>query len=117
MRESGKEIKSIADSLGLPATNAIELDDAFGILGMTLWGKMEYETIESTNDKVVQRITSCPNLNNHEEMNAPIISMPHLCQVFSKSAVEELNPKYTQNFSKKMCAGDGYCEYAIELKK
>lgn len=82
MMESGKEIKSISDSLGLPATNAIELDEAFGLLGMTLWGKMEYETIESTNDKVVQRITICPNLNTHEEMDAPIISMLHICHVF-----------------------------------
>lgn len=117
MAEAGKEIKTMADSIGLPATNAREVDDAFGFIGMTLWGKMDYETLESTNDKVVQRITSCPNLNTHEEMNAPIISMPHLCQVYSSNAVEELNPKYTQNFSKQMCAGDEYCKYTIELKK
>lgn len=117
MAEGGKEIKKIADSLDLPAENAIEVDDAFGFVGMAMWGKTDYETLESSNDRVVQRITSCPNLNNHIEMNAPIISMPHLCQVFSTSAVEGLNPKYTQSFTKKMCVGDDYCEYAVELKK
>jgi hypothetical protein len=115
--EGGKEIKTIADSMGLPAGNAIEVDDAFGFLGMIILGKMEYETLEATKDRVVQRITSCPNLNAHKEMNIPITSMPHLCQVFSTSAVEELNPEYTQSFSKRICAGDEYCEYAIELKK
>lgn len=117
MTEAGKELKNIADSLGIPAENAIEVDDAFGFLGMAILGKMEYKTLEATDDRVVQRITSCPNLNTHKDMNAPIISMPHLCQVYSKSAVEELNPKYTQSFSKKMCAGDEYCEYTVELKK
>lgn len=117
MAEGGKEIKNIADSLGLPTENAIEVDDAFGFIGMTMWGKMDYETLESTNEKVVQHITSCTNLNTHKEMNAPIISMPHLCQVLATNAVEEINPKYTQSFSKKMCAGDDYCEYTIELKK
>ncbi len=117
MNEAGKELKNIADSLGLPARNAIEVDDAFGFIGMAILGKMEYETLEANDDRVVQRITSCPNLTTHKEMNAPITSMPYLCQAYSKIAVEELNPKYTQNFSKKMCAGDEYCEYAVELKK
>ncbi len=115
--EGGKELKNIADSLGLPAENAIEVDDAYGFIGMAIVGKMEYETLEANKDRVVQRITSCPNLNTHKDMNAPIISMPHLCQVYSSCAVEELNPKYTHSFSKRMCAGDEYCQYTIELKK
>ncbi|OEC86984.1 MULTISPECIES: L-2-amino-thiazoline-4-carboxylic acid hydrolase [Methanobacterium] len=117
MSEAGKGIKSMAESLGLPAGNAKEVDDAFGVIGMILWGKMDYKIIESSSDKVVQRITRCPNLNYHEEMNVPIITMPDLCQTFSTSAVEELNPKYTQSYSKRMCEGDKYCEYVVELKK
>jgi hypothetical protein len=115
--QGGKELKNIADSLGMPAENAIEVDDAYGFIGMAIVGKMEYETLESSETRVVQRITSCPNLNTHKDMKAPIISMPHLCQVYSSSAVEELNPKYTHSFTKKMCAGDDCCEYAVELKK
>lgn len=115
--EGGKEIKNIADSLGLPAGNAIEVDDAFGFVGMILLGKFEYETLEATNERVIQRVTSCPNLNSLKEMNAPIVSTSHICQVYSTIAVEELNPKYTQKFGKRMCAGDEYCEYAVELKK
>lgn len=114
--EGGKQIKAIADFLGLPVGNAIEVDDTFGVIGMTLLGKMEYDTVESNGNKVVQRITDCPNLNTHKEMFAPIISMPHICQVYSNSAVENLNPKYNLKFNKKMCDGDEYCEYCLELK-
>jgi len=112
--EAGKEIKTIADSLGFPTTNAIEVDDAYGIVGMIIMGKMEYETLEATNERVVQRVTNCPILNTNKEMNAPFESMPNHCQAFGKSAVEELNPKYTHRFSKQMCAGDEYCQYTIE---
>lgn len=115
--EAGRQVKIIADSLGLPAASAIEVDDAFGIVGMIIMGKMEYEPVEITNNRVVQHITNCPILNTGKEMNAPIGSMPNHCQAFSKSAVEGLNQKYTHNFSKQMCAGDEYCQYAIELKK
>ncbi|MBU4536171.1 MAG: hypothetical protein KKF16_10270 [Euryarchaeota archaeon] len=115
--EGGKQIKEIADTLVLPTENAIEVNDAYGIIGMILLGKMEYETLEATNDRVVERITDCPNLNVHKETGTPIITMPHICQVYSTSAVEELNPKYTQSFSKRMCEGDEYCEYTLELKK
>ena len=115
--EGGKQIKNIADSLGLSAENAIEVDETFGVVGMTIMGKTEYEIIESSENKVITRITDCPNLNIHKEMSAPIITMPHICQWYSASAVETLNPKYTLKFDKKMCDGDSYCEYAIELKK
>jgi len=114
--EGGKQLKSIADSLGLPAGDAIEVDDAFGITGMILMGKVKYETQEAAKDRVVQRITDCPNLNAHKEMFAPIISMPHICQWYSAGAVETLNPKYSIKFSKKMCDGDSFCQYAIALK-
>lgn len=114
--EGGKQLKTIADSFGLPAEDAIEVDEAFGIVGMILLGKMEYETVEANENTVITRITDCPNLNAHKEMFAPIISMPHICQIYSNSAVETLNPKYTLKYNKKMCDGDEYCEYCIGLK-
>lgn len=115
--EAGRQVKSIADSLSFPATNAIEVDDAYGIVGMIIMGKMEYEPMETTNNRVVQHLTNCPILNMSKEMNATRESMPNHCQAFGKSAVEELNPKYTHSFSKQMCAGDDYCQYTIKLKK
>lgn len=115
--EAGKSAKSIADSLGLPARNAIEIDEAFGIAMMTVQGKSEWEELEKTEDKVVNRITSCPVLNNHIEMNIPIITMQDLCELYSSCAVQSLNHNYDIKFDKKMCKGDGSCEYAIELKK
>ena len=115
--EAGREVKTIADFLGFSTTNAIEVDDAYGIVGMIIMGKMEYETLQATNERVVQRLTNCPMLNANKEMNATCESMPNHCQAFGKSAVEELNPRYTHNFSKQMCAGDEYCQYTVELKK
>lgn len=100
----------------IPVRNAIEVDEAFGNIGMMILGKMEYKTEKLSKNKVVQRINSCPNLNVHEETETPITSMPHMCQIYSKTAVEELNSDYTLNFSKKMCAGDEYCQYSVELK-
>lgn len=115
--EGGKEVKAVADILGLPSENATEVNDAWGIVGMILMGKWEYEIREATDERVIEHLTSCPNLNTHREMNIPIISMPDLCQAYCTSAVESLNPKYTQRFTKRMCTGDSYCESIVELKK
>lgn len=115
--EAGKEMKTVADNLGLPAGNAIEVDDAFGIAVMIVQGKSEWDEVEKTEDKIVNRITSCPILNVHKEMNIPIITMPDLCETYSSCGVQSLNPDYTIKYTKKMCTGDNCCEYAIELKK
>lgn len=115
--EGGKEVKAIANILGLPSKNAIEVNDAWGIVGMIIMGEWEYKTQEANNDCVIGHLTSCPNLNTHREMNAPIISMPDLCQAYCTGAVESLNPKYTQKFTKRMCTGDSYCESIVGLKK
>lgn len=80
-------------------------------------GKMGYETIESTADKVNMRVNDCGSINFHKETGMPITFLQNLCPFYSARAVESLNPKYTMNFSKRMCAGDECCEYAIELKK
>ncbi|MEN6293467.1 MAG: hypothetical protein ABFD07_15825, partial [Methanobacterium sp.] len=115
--ERGKEVKRIADILKLPSENAIDVNNALKIVGMITMGKSEHETQDEASELVIDHCTSCPNFNVHAEMYIPVISMPDLCQAYCTSAVESLNPRYTQMFTKRMCAGDDYCESIIGLKK
>lgn len=115
--EGGTEIKSIAESLKLPTENAIEVSDTWRAIRMILMGEWEYETLEETEDHVVDRLTRCPMLNIHKETCNPTINVHLLCQAYSKSAIEALNPRYTHRFIKRMCRGDECCVSVVELKK
>ncbi len=115
--EGGKEVKKIADILKLPSENAIEISSTWKIIGMITMGKWKHKTQDAANELVIEHFTSCPNFNAHREMYIPVINMPDLCQAYSTSAVESLNPKYTQMFTKRMCKGDPYCESIVGLKK
>ena len=115
--ERGKEVKKIADILKLPSENAIDVNNALKIVGTIIMGKSEYETQDAASELVIDHCTGCPNFNVHAEMYIPVVSMPDLCQAYCTSAVESLNPRYTQMFTKRMCTGDDYCESIIGLKK
>ena len=115
--EEGKKVKKIADILKLPSENAIDVSNTLKIVKMIIMGKGEYETQDMASELVIDHFTTCPNFNAHNEMYIPVISMPDICQAYCTSAVESLNPKYTQMFTKRMCAGDDYCESIVGLKK
>lgn len=101
----------------MPAENALKISEAFHIICMIFMGKMGYEPIEANEDRVIMHVNDCGSINLHKETDIPITFLQNLCPFYSARAVESLNPKYTMNFSKKICAGDECCEYAIELKK
>ncbi len=112
-----KEIKGMAESMELPAENAPDIVDAWEILSKIIMGNPEYETIESSNDRVVNHITHCPaNYNKEKDITATKNTIEG-CQRYCKILVETLNPKYTQKFNKRICSGDDYCESVVELKK
>jgi hypothetical protein len=115
--ERGKEVKRIAHILKLPSENAIDVNNTLKIVGTIIMGKREHKIQDAASELVIDHCTNCPNFNAHKEMYIPVISMPDLCQAYCTSAVESLNPKYTQMFTKRMCAGDDYCESIIGLKK
>ncbi len=119
MTEGGKESKIIAESLGLPANNAIEIDDALSIITTIILGPgLESDILEAKEDQVIGRMTGCPMLNAHRSVGyGPTGGTPAHCQAFCQSSVESLNPMFTMRYSKRMCVGDPYCEYAIEFKK
>ncbi len=119
MTEGGKESKAMAQALGLPAGNAMEIDDTLGIISAIILGpELRGEILEANDDRVIGKVTGCPMLNAHKSIGyGPTAGTPAHCQAFCQSSVESLNPRYTLRYTKRMCTGDPYCEYAIELKK
>ena len=117
--EAGKEIKNLASALGLPTGNAREINETFEVIGTILYGpEFKTETIKEGDDRTVGKITQCPILNRAVEMELdPQIVALTACQTFSKSAIENLNPGFTQQYNKSMCSGDPYCETVIERRK
>jgi hypothetical protein len=116
MAEGGKGSKAMAESLGLPTGNAIEVDDASSIIAEIIMGpEFKYEVIEADEDRVRGRFTGCPWLNALQRAGLrPTAGFPNPCQSYSQNSVESLNPKYTMRYDKRMCTGDQYCEYVIE---
>jgi hypothetical protein len=113
--EGGKQSKAIANALGLPARNAREVDEALGIVSTIILGPgFEGEYIESNDDRVRFKVTRCPMLNAHMQIDyPPTTETPKGCQAFCQNLVENLNQGYTLNYSKRMCTGDPYCEYSV----
>ncbi len=119
MSEGGKESKALAESLGLPASNATEIDSTLDIISAIILGpELMGEIVEADERRVIGKITGCPMLNAHRNIGYwSTAGTPAHCQAFCQSSVESLNPRYTMRYMKRMCTGDPYCEYAIELKK
>ena len=119
MSEGGKESKALAESLGLLASNAAEIDSTLDIISSIILGpELMGEIVEADERRVIGKITGCPMLNAHRNIGyGSTAGTPVHCQAFCQSSVESLNPRYTMRYTKRMCTGDPYCEYAIELKK
>ncbi len=115
LNEVAKEMKSLVDSLGLQARDAMELIDAFESVTNILTGNFDYETVNATKDCVVAHINKCPILES-KEMNIPLEVDSDICPKFGDTVIKTLNPEYTLRFNKKICDGDPYCELIIELE-
>ncbi len=116
--EGGKEVKKIAQALGLPTENAKDISDTYGIISKIIFGpELKSRMVERKADRAVSRGTECPFLNRAIEMGVNPALLINACQAYNRSAIENLNQKYTLKTTKRMCSGDPYCENAIELKK
>ncbi len=117
--EGGKEVKNLAMALGLPSKNAIEVSEAFRIIGTILFGpEFRFDVVEETKDRVVGKVLECPMLNRAREMGLdPETVALKACMTFDNSAVENLNPKYTHRLNANMCIGSRYCEMIIERNR
>ncbi|KAF5086720.1 hypothetical protein DSECCO2_53670 [anaerobic digester metagenome] len=114
--EGGKGIAEIASSIGLPTGNAQEVENAWDVVGAIVMPGIEAEVVESSPDRVVDKITSCSTCSQAKEEGIPTEAVCRPCRAFNKNAIEALNPSYTQHFTKRMCLGDNYCEAVIEKK-
>lgn len=101
MGEGGKQAGELAVQLGLPANNAIETSEAWGIVGTILLGpEIESEVIKADEDCIMDRITGCAMLNAHHELGVSLTGLADHCQAYNTNAVESINPKYTHTSPK-----------------
>ncbi len=118
MTQGGKESKNLADSLGLPASNAVEIESALDIISTIIMGpELRGEILQASEERVIGKMTGCPMLNAHRNIGLEPTGTHAHCQAFCQSVVDSLNPRYTMRYTRRMCTGDTHCEYAIELKK
>lgn len=116
IEEITKEIKGMIDSMKLSGENAVEIVESWAILSKILMGNPVFTSVERSKERVVNHITSCPVLFNEEKDVHDVNNSIEGCQRYCKIVVDTLNPKYTQKFTKRICAGDDYCESIVELK-
>ena len=108
---------ALAISLGLPASNAVEIDNTLSVISAIILGpELKGEVLESNDNLVIGRTNDCPMLNVHRNIRyEQTTGTPAHCQAFCQSAVESLNPMYKMRYTKRMCTGNPHCEYIIEL--
>ena len=88
---------------------ASEIDEVFGVVSSIVFGpSFDWEISDSAEDKLVMKITGCPLLKEVKRKGRDLEELSKACQAYCRSAVENLNPKCTQRFSKMMCSGDDY---------
>jgi len=115
--EAGREVGRLATALWLPADDAEGICETMAIASKILFGpEFRGEMAEAADDRAVWKITECPVLNRAMEMAMKPDRILHACEVYVKSAVENLNPRYSHSFEKRMCAGNPFCESVVRLR-
>jgi hypothetical protein len=116
--EAGKGAKGFADSLGLPAESASDVEEITHLLAKASMGpEFEFQIVESTDDKCVGKTTQCPWHKRWKEQGLDMDSCGVGHQRWGDGAVESLNPNFTFKLTKNMLHGDSHCEWVIERKK
>lgn len=113
--DGGRAVRDIATALGLPSGNSVEIDEALGVVSSILLGPgFDTEITESSESRVIGRITGCTMLNAHRELGVPTAGTHLHCLAFCENGVQGLNPAFAMRYFSRMCTGDPYCEYSIE---
>ena len=98
-----------------PPEKETEIDELFCVVSNVIFGpKFDWDILEDGDERMVMKVTGCPLLKKAQENGRDLKELSCVCQNYCRSAVENLNPGYTQWYAKKMCAGDPYCENVIE---
>ena len=105
-------------SLGLEGNSAKAVGDAGATMCMCAMGP-EYaiSEVESAEDRIVMKITSCPWKNRMDEFGITQDLLSACDTAFWNSFVKSLNPNVAMRHGKQMHKGDPYCEWIFETKK
>jgi hypothetical protein len=94
-----------------------EIYEVFNVISGVIFGpNFDWEISDSAEDKLVMKITRCPLLKEASGKEQDT-ELSEACQSYCRSAVENLNPRCTQIYTKRMCSGDGYCENVIYIRE
>ncbi len=116
--EAGKGARGFADSLGLTAENAGDVEGITHLLAKASMGpEFEFKVVESTEDRCVVRTTECPWHKRWKELGLDFDTCSAGHQRWGDGAVESLNPDFTFKLTKNMVRGDSHCEWVVERKK
>jgi hypothetical protein len=110
----------IKNAFNLSVENAIDAGVLSSVAVLLEQGpEYEWETIESTPEKVVYRITKCPWFNRYTEFGIKPEDM--ICPGGHKRScgdgIKAVNPKLKHTLTKAMPWGDPYCEGVWELEE
>ena len=115
--EAGKGAKGFADSLGLAAETAGDLEGITHLLAKASMGpEFEFEVVESTKDRCVGRTTECPWHKRWKEQGLDMDTCGAGHHAWGAGAAESLNPNFTFKLTKNMLHGDSHCEWVVERK-
>jgi hypothetical protein len=96
---------------------ASEIDEVFGVVSSIVFGpSFDWNISSLAEDRMVMKITGCPLLEEANRKGRDLEELSKTCQTYCRSAVENLNPKCSQVYTRKMCSGDGYCENVISIR-
>lgn len=116
--QGGKDASALSNYLGLPIKTAEEIDKAHRLISTILYGpEIRYKTVDAYKNSAKTQIISCPFLNRTKELGLESEDLFENCKAYTKTFIDNLNPKYTKRFTKAMCMGDEFCETCIELRK
>jgi len=116
--EAGKGAKEFADSLGLAAETAGDVEAATHLLAQASMGpEFVFEVVEATKERCVGKTTQCPWHKRWKEQGLDINTCGVGHQRWGDGAAESLNPDFTFRLTKNMLLGDPHCEWVVERKK
>jgi hypothetical protein len=116
-KEAAKMERKYALALNFPLDTALDIANAHEFISNAIFGSdMKGEVTEEKNDSARITTKSCPMLNLSINKGTDIRIPSELCSVFTKAAVESLNPAYKLIFQKSLCNRDQVCEVLI-IKK
>ena len=116
--QAGKGAKGFADTLGLPANDASDVEGIMHLMAKASMGpEFVFQVVEATKDRCVGTTTECPWYKRWKEQGLEMDTCSAGHQSWGDGAAESLNPDFTFKLTKNMVRGDSHCEWVVERKK